>query len=395
MLTRSGWLTVLLGAVLAGAGRVLGLPELDVLAAAAACVLILAIVTAGLRRPRLGASRHMARTRVHAGDECAVDLRIRNRGRRRTPVLELHDPVDTTPGVSVLLAPLGARARITTRYRMPTERRGRIEVGPLRVRWLDPFGLVARSRPLTDVDGVIVYPPLVEVPPAPRARGIGPVPSSTRPDSLGRVGDDFYALRAYVSGDDPRRIHWPSTARHGDLMVRQAHHPTTSRTTVLVDDRTAALPPAGLDLATSIAASVLAAAARRGDEIRLVTTCGLDSGYGGDNHHLLALFEHLALLDATEAVGIDAGLIVVTEDLRPCSLVAITGTDPEAGRVDAARDRIPGELFHVVVHPSAWDPEAPAEPVPLAGPTVDVTGARDFAAAWHTALEHHRTGVGA
>jgi len=49
---------------------------------------------------------------------------------------------------------------------------------------------------------------------------------------VGRVGDDFYALRPYVVGDDMRKVHWPSTARRDELMVRQDELPWQGRVTI-------------------------------------------------------------------------------------------------------------------------------------------------------------------
>ncbi len=67
--------------------------------------------------------------------------------------------------------------------------------------------------------------------------GNDPLAGAEHPNALGRGGEDFYALRHYVVGDDLRRVHWPSTARHDELMVRQDELPWQGRATVLVDVR--------------------------------------------------------------------------------------------------------------------------------------------------------------
>ena len=69
-----------------------------------------------------------------------------------------------------------------------------------------------------------------------------PRPAPT-PERLGRSGDEFYSLRPYVVGDDLRRVHWPSTARRDELIVRQDERHWQGRTTVLLDVRRAVHTP--------------------------------------------------------------------------------------------------------------------------------------------------------
>ena len=100
--------------------------------------------------------------------------------------------------------------------------------------------------------------------------GNDPLAGAEHPNSLGRGGEDFYALREYVVGDDLRRVHWPSTARHDDLMVRQDELPWQGRATVLVDVRASTNTAESLELVISAAASIVASSARRQDLVRLV-----------------------------------------------------------------------------------------------------------------------------
>src|SRR5207245_1820678 len=92
MLTRRGWLTLAAGAALIGAGRLFGLYELYILGAGAAGLAVAALVQVALARPRLVAVREVRPARVHAGSEARVELFVRNRAGRRSPVLSLQDP---------------------------------------------------------------------------------------------------------------------------------------------------------------------------------------------------------------------------------------------------------------------------------------------------------------
>ena len=110
------------------------------------------------------------------------------------------------------------------------------------------------------------------------------------------AGEDFYALRPYVVGDDLRRVHWPSTARHDELMVRQDELPWQGRATVLLDVRRGARTPRVLELAVSAAASIVTACWRRRDLARLLATDGTDSGFAAGHPHVEAIMEYLAMV---------------------------------------------------------------------------------------------------
>ena len=139
-----------------------------------------------------------------------------------------------------------------------------------------------------------MLPPVVALLPLPYTLGDDPLAGAEQPNHLGRTGEDFYALRPYVVGDDLRRVHWPSTARTGELLVRQDEQPWQGRVTVLLDVRRTTTDQAGFERMVTAAASVIAASGRRGDLVRLVTTGGIDTGAMSGHAQLEALMEHLA-----------------------------------------------------------------------------------------------------
>ena len=87
-------------------------------------------------------------------------------------------------------------------------------------------------------------------------------------------------VREYRRGDDLRRVHWRSSARTGELMVRREEQPWQSRATLFLDNRTHAHRGHGaassLEYAVSAAASVALHLAQRGFMVRLVTADGED-----------------------------------------------------------------------------------------------------------------------
>src|SRR3546814_16616002 len=129
---------------------------------------------------------------------------------------------------------------------------------------------------------VTVYPRIDEIQPLPYTTGHDPLAGARQPNSLGRTGEDFYALRPYVVGDDLRRVHWPSSARHDELLIRQNELPWPGRTTVLLDVRKAAPNRDSLEVPVHVAATVVAATASRPDLVRLVPTNCADSEFPPD-----------------------------------------------------------------------------------------------------------------
>jgi uncharacterized protein (DUF58 family) len=104
-----------------------------------------------------------------------------------------------------------------------------------------------------------------------------PLPVGRVPDFEGRRTDaarsgtvTFSSLREYVPGDDPRRIHWRTTARTGTLIVREHIDTTEPTTTVVLDTRAAAMDPEAFEHAVQAAASVAEATTRAGRPARVV-----------------------------------------------------------------------------------------------------------------------------
>ena len=327
MLTRRGWALTIGGIVLAVAGRMLGLLELYVLAAGCWALMAAALVYLALRPADVEATRTLAPARVQAGDESRVELAVRNRGARPTPVVELRDPVDGGPRrARLLLAPVPPGATELAHYRIPSERRGVLSVGPLEARRFDPLSLATSARSVAPQSELVVYPLVEDLLPLPHAPGDDRRGGVRRATAVGATGEDFYALRPWAVGDDLRRVHWPSTARRDELMVRQHDIPWQGRATVVLDVRARFHDEESLEQAVSAAASIAVSCGRGGSLVRLVTTDGGDSGFGSGSAHLEALLERLArvqaghgeLPDLPKTTGSMA--LVVTADVPPADL---------------------------------------------------------------------------
>src|SRR6187402_1241729 len=143
MFTRQGWLVGIGAVALLVAGRLLGLPELFALGLIAAALLVGSALLVASARLELEVGRAIHPVRVHVGTASRVDLTIRNLRATTTPVLRLRDPVSGTRGADLLVPPLGRAERTIAAYRLPTDRRGLVEIGPLDVVVSDPFGLTS------------------------------------------------------------------------------------------------------------------------------------------------------------------------------------------------------------------------------------------------------------
>lgn len=386
MVTRPGIVVAVASLLTIGVARALGLPELAVVGTAGLALVVVALVQ--VRRPlaQLVVTRRVHPERVPRGSASRVELEITNRGRRRSPVCSLFDPVEGTVGARVSLAPLPAGGHHAASYRLPTERRGLVHIGPLETHVGDAFGL-ARRRHRTAPEAVLTVLPVVETltgvsggggPDDPLAGLAHPV--------LGASGDeDFASLRPYVVGDDLRRVHWASSARAGDLLVRQDDPPWQGHVTVLVDGRIDRIGPEAFERAVSAAASVIHAVARKGDRVRLVMTDGTDTGLVDARAARATLLEHLALVERHRAA--DLPEIPIDGRARTGALVVVTGA-VSAAELDVIRSRRGrfAAVRLVVVDPSV-DGAAPVAP-PAPGVGVDlvrVDATTSFATAWATA----------
>lgn len=334
--TRQGLLVAFASAALVAIGRFLGLPELFAVGSAIGMLVIACGSWVATRSIDVVVSRSVRPSRVHVGNPCTVEIQVRNRGRRTSPVLRLRDPVTGTAGADLLLAPIGLRKTSKVAYRLPTTTRGLVTVGPMAVEVTDPFGLSsARNRAAGPVE-ITVLPRIDEIPPLPRT--VGPDPDGgAETGSLGRVGEDFAALRPYVIGDDLRRVHWPSSARtDDDLLVRQDDIPWQGRICVVLDLRREAHDIDTIERAVSAAASILRTHLRRGDHVRLVSTTGVDTGYGTGAGHLDGLLEYLAIADRSSRGTMHTALDAAERGATG-ALVVITGrpSGPDLDAVEA------------------------------------------------------------
>jgi uncharacterized protein (DUF58 family) len=269
MLTRTGWGTVVVAFAAFGIGRVFGILELFVLGAGVLTVVIAAVAASMRRAPRLAVRRLLSPATVQASEASRVDVQVENVGVHRTPMIELWEPVGDTGGATMQLAPLRSGERAVAAYRLPTERRGVVRVGPMWARRRDVLGLCARSFTVPGNVELLVLPRHV---PAPFALGgsSGRLGEHLRLRAQGQAGSEFHSLREYVIGDDLRRINWKASARSNDLIVKETAVEGVRRCTVVVDLDPDAADADAFERMISAAASLVTGAFAVGLTTRLV-----------------------------------------------------------------------------------------------------------------------------
>lgn len=333
-LTRRGWALAASGVVAWLLARTLGVAELHLLAVVALALLGLSALAVRVASVAVSARRRVTRRRVEAGEGLEVTLELRNDARLPTPLLLVEDAHDERlagrGGEDVeRFAVRGlAPGQVTARnYALLAAVRGRARIGPLAVRVRDPYGLVERVRRYAAVEEVIVYPRIEPVGASfTRGAHLGAGTSAQRRPFAS--GDEFYTMREYVTGDDLRLVHWPSTAHRNTIMVRQMEQGFAQNLTVFLDARSAAhtgatLRTSTLEKAVSVAASMLRHFTDLGYGVRLLRDSSTERTHprqAGDELDLLAVLEPsdvVTIAPALQRLGRGEGL-----------LVAVLGTPP-------------------------------------------------------------------
>ncbi|HEX7276528.1 MAG TPA: DUF58 domain-containing protein [Acidimicrobiales bacterium] len=393
LLTRRGWGVVAGAVVLILGGRALGLVELFVLAAGSVGLVLAGAVYVLTPHPVLEATRQLNPPRVHVGDNSRVELSLRNRSRRRSPVVTLRDALAGGPRQArFLLPPLAPGQSDQASYRLPADRRGVFAIGPLEAERSDPFGLTKRSSTIAPVTELTVYPRIDPVRPLPDSPGRDRHHTTPRAAAVGLTGEDFYALRAYQQGDDLRRVHWPSTARRDEIMIRQNEVPWQGRATIVLDTRARLHTEASLEAAVSAAASVITACWQHGSVVRLVTTDGVDSGFGSGPAHLEVVLARLAMLEPApdSPRGLDSLGPNRTVD-GAVAVITTTGIDTADLERLTRLARSPSAVTLVAFE--GRRPRAEAARWPAIGHVVAVAANRPFAPAWDATLSVNAYGL--
>lgn len=189
----------------------------------------------GRRVPDLTGQRSEVQARVREGQTVTVEVSLTAQRRMSTLILEERLPyvLGVSPRINIPELLEGHTAGHS--YELSCSRRGVYTVGPLLVRWGDPFGLTQRRRTVCEEFELFVHPRVEPASDRPTARLWEDPPHRPPQSRPWPDGMDFYGMRVYAPGDDVRKIVWRAYARTGTLLVREAEQGVTDKLRLLVD----------------------------------------------------------------------------------------------------------------------------------------------------------------
>lgn len=350
--------------MLGAAALLFGLPELFLVAAVCGGLVLLAIVAVSLPTP-LRITMTPTRRRIPSGAPLRILLHVANGARRRTaPGAGIIDDSADRPGPVLSVGPMISGEVVEDHYHLATAQRGWRDIGPLRLEVADPFGLARRRRRAVAASRVLVWPRIEDLTAWPES-----VEDATERRRRARIvagaETDFHSLRRYEPGDDPHRIHWPSSTRYQELLVRRFETLQRPETLLFIDTDAAAATPETFERMVSVAAGVAVLAASEGGAARLLTRDGLEVRATGNP---VPILDTLALI-AQDPAG-DERTPLLPPGAARMTLAAVVG-DMAPGR-GPALPRFPGRKVIL----QFWHREPPSE-----HPDVVAIGPEDSAAA--------------
>jgi uncharacterized protein (DUF58 family) len=170
----------------------------------------------------------------HVGEQLRVTYTMRNAGRVPKLLLEVHNPTSLPGGLPGRAISLGPNRERSWLVRAPLTRRGHFRVEPLQIRTGDPFGFFESSAAVGQGVTVVVYPRIERLPfwrlPAADLEG-----SHASPQRTHQTTPLAMAVRPWAPGDSMNRIHWKTTARHGEIQVKEFDLEQTADAWIFLD----------------------------------------------------------------------------------------------------------------------------------------------------------------
>jgi uncharacterized protein (DUF58 family) len=196
----------------------------------------------------------------HVGDRLRITYTVRNTGRLPKPWLEVHNPTSLPGGLPGRALSLGGRSERSWMVRTLLNQRGHFRIDPLQVRTGDPFGFFEASAGVGHGITLVVYPridalPFWRLPPA-SIEGAHASPERTLQTTALAT-----TVRPYAPGDSMNRIHWRTTARAGEIFVKEFDLEQTTDVWLFLDLDAELEAGVGDDSTTEVAARVAASVA--------------------------------------------------------------------------------------------------------------------------------------
>ena len=272
----------------------------------------------------------------HVGDKLRVTYTLRNAGRVPKPWLEVHNPTTLPGGLPGRALALGGRSERSWLVRAPLHRRGHFRIEPLQIRTGDPFGFFEASATVGQGVAVVVYPRIEPLPlfrvPAAYLEG-----SHAAPERTLQTSPLATTVRPWAPGDSFNRIHWKSTARHGEIQVKEFDLEQTADVWVFLDLERAiqtgrgdeSTTEAAIRVAASVTDKALAENRAVGMTVNAHRLTILPADRGGRQR--LKILQMLAAVEADGSTPLAEGLVQSVGRLRRgMSAIVVTASQDGA-----------------------------------------------------------------
>ncbi len=296
-----------------------------------------------------------------AGHTASVSIQLDNVSRLPTGLLLAEDTVPYSIGsrprfILDRIEPGGSR-RLS--YPIQPDHRGKYAIGPLHVRVADAFGLAKVGSTAAPPSTLVVTPAVTALPHTSLA-GSWLGEGDARASTAAAAGEDDVVPRAYRDGDELRRVHWRSTARYGELMVRREEQRWRNRAVLFLDTRLGGHggrgPASSFEYAVSAAASIGVHMAREEMDTEFVTDAGPVTAPGSFEDVLL---DTLAIIRPSRNSSLGAGLAQLPADTSGLFIVVAGHLSSGEARQLATARRASGPAMALLLAVSTWAAERP------------------------------------
>jgi uncharacterized protein (DUF58 family) len=322
---------------------------------------VLSVLAASRTRYRISWTRAITPARVPAGHTAAVSIQLDNVSRLPTGLLLAEDAVPYSIGsrprfILDRIEPGGSR-RLS--YPIQPDHRGKYAIGPLHVRVADAFGLAKVGSTAAPASTLVVTPAVTALRHTSLA-GSWLGEGDARASTAAAAGEDDVVPRAYRDGDELRRVHWRSTARYGELMVRREEQRWRNRAVLFLDTRLGGHigrgPASSFEYAVSAAASIGVHLAREEMDTEFVTDAGPVTSPGSFEDVLL---DTLAVIRPSRNSSLGAGLAHLPSDTSGLFIVVAGHLSAGEARQLATARRASGPAMALLLAVSSWTAERP------------------------------------
>jgi uncharacterized protein (DUF58 family) len=337
----------------------------------------------------------------HVGDRMRVTYTLRNGSRLPKLWLEIHNPTTLPGGLPGRAITLGGRTERSWLIRAPLSRRGHFRIEPLHIRTGDPFGFFEASATVGQGVSVVVYPRIEPLPrwrlPTAALEG-----SHASPVRTLQTTPMATSVRPYAPGDAMNRIHWKTTARHGEIQVKEFDLEQTADAWIILDLQRSIQTGRGeestVEAAVRAAASIADRALQENRAVGMTVNAGrtafLPPDRGGRQH--LKIMQLLAAVEGDGGTPLVETLITSVGRLRRgMTAVIITASLDPAWVRPLASLRTRGVACVVVTldaaayeHHAAAGRAAAVGETPIADPVAEELVAKRARALRHALAEY-------